>query len=500
MTAAPPAVRESRRLLALVALALPTLLIAVDIAVMGVALPSIARALEPSAAQLLWIADSYNYLVACAMLTMGAVADRYGRRRTIIVCAAVFAMASAAGAFAPTATVLILARAVMGVAGSAIMPASMALIGSLFTEEKSRVQAMGAYMTVFLGGMAVAPFIGGLLLQHFWWGSVFLVAVPVMVVTMVAVPLLLPEGRSATAPRIDLVSAAQSIGAVLGLVHGLKTAVNDGVGVSVWLALAAGVVLAVMFVRRQRRLAEPLLDLALLGRPQVGRSLAALFLTALVMGGSSLFLGLYLQEVQGLTPLQAAWWTLPQILLMIGAANLGPLLYRRFAASRIVTVMLLVMASGFVLYAFAPVSPVGRLLVATGAALATFGVGAAYPLLMDAVIRTSPPERASAGAALAQVSNELGIALGLTLLGSLGTVVYRGLLGSSVGSDGPAAISVVDGVQVATARGDDALLDLVRAAFTGAYNVVGLVGIVLVLTSLWLLRRGSATRVTAVRS
>ena len=496
MTAAPPTTRESRRVLALIALALPALLIAVDIAVMGVALPSIARALDPSAAELLWIADSYNYLVACAMLTMGVVADRYGRRRTIVICAAVFAVASAAGAFAPTAAALIVARGVMGVAGAAIMPASMALIGGLFTEEKARVQAMGAYMTVFLGGMAVAPFIGGLLLEHFWWGSVFLVGVPVMLVTMVAVPLLLPEGRSAGAPRIDLVSAAQSVGALLGLVHGLKTAVNDGVGPTVWLGLVVGVVLAVCFVRRQGRLAEPLVDLTLLARPQVGRTLAALFLTALVMGGSSLFLGLYLQEVQGLTPLEAAWWTLPQIVLMIGACNTGPLLYRRFAAGPVVTAMLLVMACGFVLYALAPVTWAGRPLVAIGAALAAFGVGAAFPLLMDAVIRTSPPERAGAGAALAQVSNELGIALGLTLLGSLGTVVYRGLLGSSVGSDRPAAIGVVNGVQEATGRGDVALLDAVRSAFTGAYNVVGLVGIVLVLTSIWLLR----TRVSAARS
>ncbi|MGI5125342.1 MFS transporter [Pseudonocardia sp. CA-107938] len=497
MIASPPTARRGHRYLALAALALPTLLIAVDISVMTVALPSIARALEPSAAGLLWIADSYNYLVACAMLTMGAVADRYGRRRTIIVCAAVFAVASAAGAFAPTVAMLIVARAVMGVAGSAIMPASMALIGELFTEEKARVQAMGGYMTVFLCGMAVAPFIGGLLLEHFWWGSVFLVGVPVMVVTMIAVPLLLPEGRTAgSTARIDLVSAGQSIGAVLGIVHGLKTAVNDGVGPTVWVALVAGVVLAVLFVRRQRRLADPLVDLALLAKPQVGRSLAALFLTALVMGGTSLFFGLYLQEVQGLTPLEAAWWTLPQILLMIAASNVGPLLYRRYASGPVVTVMLLIMASGMVLYVLAPVSAIGRPLVAAGAALATFGIGAAFPLLMDAVIRTSPPERAGAGAALAQVSNELGIALGLTLLGSLGTVVYRAVLGL----DGPAAADVVSGVERAHAAGDGVLLDAVRSAFTSAYNVVGVVGVALVLVSLWLLRSRLNAGVNAARS
>src|SRR4051812_39371902 len=145
-TAIAPATR--RRHLALAALALPTLLVAVDIAVMNVALPSIARDLDPSAAQLLWITDSYNFLVAGSMLTTGAIGDRIGRRRMILICAAIFAFASAAGAFATTALLVILCRAVMGVAGSAIMPASMSLIGVLFPEEKARVQAMGAYMTV----------------------------------------------------------------------------------------------------------------------------------------------------------------------------------------------------------------------------------------------------------------------------------------------------------------------------------------------------------------
>ncbi|MGW0203922.1 MFS transporter [Nonomuraea sp. NPDC003201] len=227
-------IRRRRRWLALTALALPTLLVAIDISVMG---------------------------------------------------AALFALASAVGAFAATPLLVILARAVMGVAGSAIMPASMSLIGVLFTDEKVRVQAMGAYMTVFLGGMAVAPFVGGLLLASFWWGSVFLIGVPVMAVTIAVVPRLLPETRSEHAPRIDLVSTGQSLAAVLGVVYALKTWVSDGAGASVWLTLAAGLLLAALFVRRQRRLDNPLLDLGLIRAPRVAKVLAALFLTALVRGG-----------------------------------------------------------------------------------------------------------------------------------------------------------------------------------------------------------------------
>ncbi|MFG1962965.1 MFS transporter [Nonomuraea sp. NPDC049028] len=459
-------------MMALTVLALPTLLVAIDISVMGAALPSIARDLRPSAAELLWITDSYNFLVAGSMLAMGAVGDRIGRRKMILICAAIFALASAVGAFATTAPLVILARAVMGVAGSAIMPASMSLIGVLFTEEKSRVQAMGAYMTVFLSGMAVAPFVGGVLLAHFWWGSVFLISVPVMAVTMAIAPWVLPETRSDQAPRIDLLSTLQSLGAVLAIVYALKAWVNDGADASAWLTLVVGIVLTVLFVRRQRRLDDPLLDLALIRTPAVGRTLAALFLTALIMGGSSLFFNLYLQDVQGLTPLDAAWWTLPQIILMIAASNLGPWLHRVLGHRMIVGPMLLITMLGFVLYAVLPVTWIGRPLAAAGAALAAFGIGAAFPLLMDRVISATPPQRAGAGAALAQVSNELGIAVGLTVLGSLGTVVYRARLNLP---DSPAAVSIVDGI--ADAHGDPQLLQAVRTAFTDAYNIVGLVGV-----------------------
>jgi len=476
-------VESKPKLLALAALALPTLLVAIDISVMGVALPSIARDLKPSAAQLLWITDSYNFLVAGSMLATGAIGDRIGRRRMILICAAVFALASAAGAVATTAVLVILARAVMGVAGSAIMPASMSLIGVLFTEEKSRIQAMGAYMTIFLGGMATAPFVGGVLLAHFWWGSVFLIGVPVMVVTMLIAPRLLPEARAANAPRVDLVSTGQSLIAVLGIVYALKTAVNDGVNGSVWAALVVGVAAGVLFIRRQRRLDNPLLDLGLFANRRTVRTLAALFLTALVMGGSSLFFNLYLQDVQGLTPLAAAWWSLPQIVFMIAASNVGPWLNRRFAQSRVVTAMLLLMTAGFLLFAVVPTTWVGRPLAAAGAAMATFGIGAAFPLLMDGVISSAPPERAGAGAALAQLSNELGIALGLTVLGSLGTVVYRSRLDRP---DSPAAVSIVDGLR--TAGADTGLLHDVRAAFTDAYNVVGLVGAATLILVLALLR------------
>jgi DHA2 family multidrug resistance protein-like MFS transporter len=467
-------------------LALPTLLVAVDISVLAVALPTMGRELHAGPTELLWMTDSYNFMVAGAMLTTGAIADRIGRRRMILVCAAIFAIASGLGAFSTTPELVIVARGVMGLAGSAILPASMALLGGLFPDEKARVQAMGAMMTVFLGGMAVAPFVGGLLLAHFWWGSVFLMAVPVMAVTIAVVPRLIPESRAEVPAPLDLTSAALSVISVLSLVFALKRVVNSGVDSPALIAFVAGAALGVAFLRRQATLAHPLLDLGLLRTPRVRRTLGALFLTALLMGGTSLFFNLYLQEVQGLTPLHAAWWMLPQMVSMIGAANLGPWLNRHLPQRTVVVSMMSLMVAGFVLYAVAPVSAAGRPIVAVGGSLATFGIGAAFPMLMDGVMSAAPPERAASSASMAQLSNELGIALGLTVLGSLGTVVYRlqlGLPGSS------AEQSVIDGVR--EGQHDPALLAAVRSSFTDAFHVTGLVGVAVMVVVLVLVARAT---------
>ena len=464
-----------RPVLGLAVLALPTALVAIDISVLAVALPRMADDLGATAPELLWMVDSYNFLVAGAMLTMGAVADRWGRRRVIVACALVFALASAAGAFATTPLVVIAARSVMGIAGSALMPASLALIGVMFTQERARVQAMGAYMTVFLVSMAAAPLVGGLLLARWWWGSVFLIGVPVMLLAMVLVPRFVPEARADEPPPVDVASAAMSLASILLLVFALKTGVDDGLtSVVVASHRSPGWSSGPCSCAASTGSEHPLLDLDLVRHPAVGPTLVVLFLTALLMGGSSLFFNLYLQEVQGLTPLVAAVWMLPSMVAMIAAANLGPLLTRRVSTHRVVVGMLTVMTTGFVCYALLTVAPASLPLAALGGSLATFGIGAAFPLLMDSAISAAPSERAGAGAALAQVSNELGIALGLTLLGLLGTVVYRAVL-AQPGS--PAEANVVEGVKAAGSPPDPEQLDAVQAAFTQAFNVVGMVGV-----------------------
>ena len=346
-------------------------------------------------------------------------------------------------------------------------------------------------MTVFLVSMAAAPLVGGLLLSRWWWGSVFLVGVPVMLLSVVLVPRFVPEARADEPPPVDVSSAAMSLAAILLLVAALKTAVDEGLTATVVATTVAGAATGLLFLRRQRRLEHPLLDLALLRHPAVGPTLVVLFLTALLMGGTSLFFNLNLQEVQGLTPLAAAVWMLPQMVAMIAAANLGPLLTRRVSTHRVVVGMLTVMTTGFVCYTLLTVAPASLPLAALGGSLATFGIGAAFPLLMDTAISAAPPERAGSGAALAQVSNELGIALGLTLLGSLGTVVYRAVL-AQPGS--AAEANVVEGVRGAGTPPDAAQLDHVQAAFTQAFNVVGMVGVATMLGVLAIVVAGGRRR------
>jgi DHA2 family multidrug resistance protein-like MFS transporter len=461
--------------LALALLSLPSLLIAIDISVLGVALPRMAADLRPSPTQLLWMNDIYGFMVGGTMITMGAIGDRIGRRRLIVICSAVFAIASAVAAFSSGPSMIILTRAVMGVAGAAIMPASMALIGRLFPDPKRSVSAMGAYMTCFLTGMAIAPLVGGVMIEYWWWGSVFLLGVPVMLLTLVAAPRLLPEFKAPVTGRIDLFSAGLCLASILLVAGALKLVVNSGWSWRPVAAAVLGIGLGAVFVRRQQTLDDPLVDLSLLRRPGVGRVMWVLFLTAMIMGGSSLFTAFYLQSAQGLSPLRAALWLLPSMIAMIAAANLGPFIGRRVAPSKVILGSLLVMIAGFGSYAVIPAGRSGIAAVVIGTVLTTAGIGAAFPFLMNDVISHAPQHRAGSAASLAQTANEIGIATGLVILGSIGTVVYRSRLSASTGhADG----SWVDGSWVDGFRqADPVLLHHVRDAFISGFRAVGIFGV-----------------------
>jgi DHA2 family multidrug resistance protein-like MFS transporter len=489
VTSARPRTRDPRVALAL--LALPSLLIAIDISVLNVALPRMTADLHPTPTELLWMNDIYGFMVGGTMVTMGTVGDRIGRRKLIVLCAAVFAVASAVAAFATAPWMIILTRAVMGVAGAAIMPASMALIGQIYPDPKKSVSAMGAYMTCFLSGMAVAPLIGGLLVEHWWWGSVFLMGVPVMVLTVLAAPRVLPEFRAENPGRPDVRSAVLCLASILLVVYALKSIVNNGWTWAPIAAAVAGVALGIVFVRRQNQLDNPLVDLGVLRSPGVARTMWVLLLTALVMGGTSIFVAFYLQSVQGLTPLGAAMWLLPQMIAMIIGANLGPWLGRRVAQARIVAACMVLMTAGFTLFAVVPEGPAGLLVLACGSVLTTGGCGAAFPFLMNDVISHAPAERAGSAASFAQTANELGIAMGLVILGSVGTVFYRSRLTADTGHVNG---SWVDGLDQAATSHDGVLLDHVRHAFTTGFHAAALASVAVMALVTVLTVRAMTTR------
>lgn len=469
-----PPVRSLNPRLGLALLALPSLLIAIDISVLSVALPQMAADLHPSPAELLWMNDIYGFMVGGTMITLGAVGDRIGRRKLILICSAIFAAASALAAFAVEPWMIIATRAVMGVAGAAIMPASMALIGRLFPDPKRSVAAMGAYMTCFLTGMAAAPLLGGLMLSQWWWGSVFLLGVPVMLVTLVAAPLLLPEYRAPTTGRLDLTSAALCLASILLIVAALKLVVSSGWAWQPAASAAIGLALGWVFVRRQRTLDDPLVDLSLLRRPGVARTMWILFLTALLMGGTSLFWAFFLQDAQGLSPLSAALWLLPSTVAMMVSSNLGPWLGQRIPTARIVLCSLALMAAGFAAYALVSTGRAGIAAMVVGSILTTAGIGAVFPFLMNEVISSAPQERAGSAASLVQTANEIGIATGLVVLGSIGTLVYRSQMTADAGA---AQDSWVDDFREAAELGDTTLLHQAQEAFTAGFRAVAFAGI-----------------------
>ena len=261
---AEPAERAGRRQwIGLGVLALPTLLLALDMSVLYLALPHLAADLAPSSTQLLWIMDIYGFMIAGFLVTMGTLGDRIGRRRLLLIGAAAFGAASVFAAYSSSAEMLIAARTLLGVAGATLMPSTLALISNMFKDPKQRAVAIAVWMSCFMGGTAIGPVVGGVMLQVFWWGSVFLIGVPVMVVLLVASPLLLPEYRDRSAGRLDLASVALSLATILPIIYGLKELAKDGLAVGPLAAIAAGAVVGVVFLRRQRRLDDPMLDLTL---------------------------------------------------------------------------------------------------------------------------------------------------------------------------------------------------------------------------------------------
>ncbi len=425
MTATADAPKATRReWIGLAVIALPCMLYSMDLTVLNLAVPAISRDLEPSSAQLLWILDIYGFLVAGSLITMGTLGDRIGRRRLLMIGAAAFGLASIFAAFANTAGMLIAARAVLGVAGATLAPSTLSLIRNMFLDPAQRTFAIGVWVTSYSVGGAVGPLLGGVVLQYFDWGSVFLLGVPVMLLLLAVGPMLLPEFRDPQAGRLDLLSAALSLAAVLLVIYGLKRIAEDGLEWPQALAILAGAGLGCLFVRRQRTLAHPFIDLHLFRSPAFSASLGAYTLATFVGFGSYIFIAQYLQLVLGLSPLEAGLWTVPSMLAYIVGSLIVPALARRVRAVYLMSVGLVIAAAGFGVLALVDQGTSLYVLVG-GMVVYSIGISPVVILATDLIVGCAPVERAGAAGAISETSSELGGALGIAVLGSIGTAVYR---------------------------------------------------------------------------
>lgn len=417
---------------ALVVLMLPVLLVSVDNTVLSFALPAIALDLEPTSAQQLWIIDAYPLVLAGLLVTMGTLGDRFGRRRMLLIGAVGFAAVSALAAFAPSAEWLIAARALMGVFGAMLMPSTLSLLRTIFTDRDQRRMAIAVWASMFSAGAALGPIVGGILLEHFGWGSVFLMAVPVLVPLLVLAPILVPESRDPNPGRIDAISIALSMATMVPIVYAIKELAVHGLSSIAPVLFAVGLIFGWLFVRRQLRVATPMLDMRLFRNPTFSGALLVNLLSVVGLVGFLFFVAQHLQLVVGLGPMQAGFALVPGLAAMILSGLLVVPLAKRFPARIVVPVALAFSVLGYLMVAFATADGALWLLIAAFVALG-IGIGAAETVSNELILASAPPNKAGAASAVSETAYELGAVLGTAVLGGILTALYRANLALPAG-------------------------------------------------------------------
>jgi MFS transporter, DHA2 family, multidrug resistance protein len=444
VTASAPPLAGRREWIGLAVLALACLLYAMDLTVLHLAVPSLSADLQPSSSELLWITDIYGFMVAGFLVTMGTLGDRIGRRRLLLLGAAAFGVVSVLASLSTSPEMLIASRALLGIAGATLAPSTLSLIFSMFQDPRQRTTAIGIWITSFSAGGAIGPVLGGVLLERFWWGSVFLLALPVMALLLVLGPRVLPEYRDPNAGRLDLVSAAMSLVAVLAAVFGLKQIAQDGIGPLPVAAVVVGLVVGVLFVRRQLSLADPMIDLRLFRIQAFNAALATNLLGIFIVVGYFLFVAQYLQLVLGLSPLEAGLWSLPSAVGFIVGSNLAPRILRRVRPAFVIGAGLGLGAIGLgMLTQVGGPLNADLAILASASLVVSLGLAPVFTATTDLVVSSAPPERAGAASGISETGAELGGALGIAILGSIGVAVYRGELADTLPAGIPSEAAAI---------------------------------------------------------
>lgn len=466
--------------LGLAVLTLPTMLAMLDLNVLFLALPRITSALHPSATQQLWITDIYGFLIAGFLVSMGRLGDRIGRKRLLLIGISAFGVLSVIAAHSANPGMLIAVRALLGIAGATIMPMTLALIRGTFTNSKQMGKAMGFWTMAMMLGISVGPAVGGLLLNSFWWGSVFLIAVPVTVIVLSTGPFLLKESKDPHSEPIDIPSVALSLGTILPLVYALTELARSGLAVVPVVALVIGLVVGVMFVYRQRALTNPLLDLRLFAIPAIGGGLVLYLLTGGANSGIGLLMIQHMQILEGYSPLKASLWLLVPSVVMIVSMSVWMGVAKHIKPGLILVGGALISAVGMIVLTRVQVG--GFTVLIVGLCVAFIGVAGVPLLTNQMVLIAAPAEKAGSAGSLTTTAGDLGTALGIAVFGSLANIFYRGNVRIPAGVPHAASSSAKQSIAsaYATARSlpsdlGQPLLAAARHAFNDAFTSVAAV-------------------------
>ncbi|MER6352278.1 MFS transporter [Streptomyces sp. NPDC001634] len=464
---------------ALGVLMLPLLLVSMDVSVLYFAIPAISADLRPSGTQQLWIFDIYAFVLAGLLMTMGSLGDRIGRRRLLLIGAAAFGAASLVAAYANSAETLIAARAVLGIGGATLMPSTMALIRTMFTNPAERAKAIGVWSGVMTAGIALGSVMSGLLVQYFWWGSVFLVNLPAMALLLVLGPLLLPESRDPEPGRFDWLSVPLSMASVLPVIYGLKEIPSEGWHVQYVVSITVGLLFAALFVHRQRTAVSPMISPALFRGRGFAPAVVLNLVSSFGMMGSAFFTTQYLESVLGKSALEAALWALlPSVPIGMTAPIATQLVQKGVNRAYVVTAGFAIAAAGYGMLALAGTDSLWLVLVACG--VLASGIVMVISQMTDLAMGAAPAERAGAASSLLETGAEFGGALGMAVLGSIGTAIYR----HDIPSSAPAPAHETLGGALAVAGrlpsgAGDALATAAREAFTSGMQGAAIAGAVL---------------------